>query len=575
MEFKGGTVLELKTNNYTIKEQIDSGGNGTVWKAEAKGDSRLYAIKVLNDGASKNSGKLARFERECQFCKDNDHKHIVKVFDFVAEKGKAYCVMPYYPRNLRSVIDTENDTFVLLSYIIQLCEAIQFIHNHDNGIIHRDLKPENILVDDNNTLVLSDFGIAHFDDSIETRQRDWLGNRRYAAPEQLATDEVTTACDIYALGRIINEIFTKQNPSGEAFLTIAEKNPLLLPLDSIVQKCRIQNPELRPKIDEILTELYLLEGEINDRIEDILDVICPIENIGYSASEEESIMTQATQDIVLAQYIFENLSDEKIEELNCYYHSNILYDMDETTQNLLFQTLVLDSCFRKFKYEANAYIGGHPYEALNLDKKKCKKLYDELNTILDSHKIPYVCRDITARIKKMFCSCCDYHCKELLRDIKHLCNQESSVTKSPILRIVYILRKNLAKEDLKEIVISDRITINWKHRPEAKSEEPNVYLMDLDEEELKILNDFKKKYDVIYDRAGSNHYIVRFKTKDAFNEFKKYALELSCPYYVFEGDVEKVIQIRREYHGIVELEPLDSFDVTSTLAKILGLRTDY
>lgn len=44
--------------------------------------------------------------------------HIVKVFDYVAEKGKAYCVMPYYSRNLRDVIDTENDSFVLLSYII-------------------------------------------------------------------------------------------------------------------------------------------------------------------------------------------------------------------------------------------------------------------------------------------------------------------------------------------------------------------------------------------------------------------------------------------------------------------------
>lgn len=90
------------------------------------------------------------------------------------------------------------------------------------------MKPENILVDEDNTLLLTDFGIAHFENSIETSHREWLGNRRYAAPEQLATDEVTTACDIYALGRIINELFTKQNPSGEAFLTVADKNPLLM-----------------------------------------------------------------------------------------------------------------------------------------------------------------------------------------------------------------------------------------------------------------------------------------------------------------------------------------------------------
>ena len=228
MKIQVGTVLELESTSYIIREQIDESGNATVWKAEASGDSCIYAIKVLNEETSRHNEKLIRFDRECQFCKDTYNMHIVKVFDYVAEKGKAYCVMPYYSRNLRDVIDTENDSFVLLSYIIQLCEAIQFIHNHDDRIIHRDLKPENILVDEDNTLLLTDFGIAHFENSIETRHREWLGNRRYAAPEQLATDEVATACDIYALERIINELFTKQNPSGEAFLTVVDKNPLLM-----------------------------------------------------------------------------------------------------------------------------------------------------------------------------------------------------------------------------------------------------------------------------------------------------------------------------------------------------------
>ena len=134
MEIQVGTILELESNSYIIREQIDQGGNGIVWKTEVPGHSRVYAIKVLSDAASRNIEKLVRFGRECQFCKDTDHKHIVKVFDYVAEKGKAYCVMPYYSRNLRDV----------------------------------------------------------------------------------------------ALGRIINELFTKQNPSDEAFLTVADKNPLLM-----------------------------------------------------------------------------------------------------------------------------------------------------------------------------------------------------------------------------------------------------------------------------------------------------------------------------------------------------------
>ena len=572
MDIQCGSNLIIGAKNYKLTELIDSGGNGAVWKAELNDELCEYAVKVLNNGNDKNKTKLARFESECKFCQDSDYKHIVKILDYVIEKGKAYCVMPYYSRNLRSIIESENDSYVLLDYIIQLGEAIQFIHN--NGVIHRDLKPENILVNDDNILVLTDFGIAHFDDSTKTKTRDWLGNRRYAAPEQLATDEVTKACDIYAFGRIINEIFTKQNPSGEYYLTIADINPMLFPLDSIVQKCRIQSPEIRPNIDEILTELYLLEGELKDKIEDIKELLFPIEETCYTEDEEEVIITQSAQDILLAQYVFENLSDEKLEQLNTNYHRNILYDADESIQNLLFQTIVLDYCFSKFKYESYVYINGQVYESLNLDIPQNKALYDKLNIILDEHKIPYACRDITSRIKKFFCSCCDYHCVELLMDIEDLCNRESFVIKAPILHIVYVLRRHLAKEDLREIVFSDCITINWDSKPYIKAELPKIYVS-LNQEEVKILNTLKEQYDVVYSKADSKHYYIRFKNIDSFEKFKKYALELSQPYYVFEGDVEKVIRVRRKYHNIVELEPLDSFDITNTLAKILGLRNDY
>lgn len=571
MNIQTGTTLELNSKKYIIKERIDEGGNGTVWKAEREGDNhKTYAIKVLSDNANKN--KLLRFEHECQFCKDTSHVHIIKVHDFIAEKGNAYCVMPYYSRNLRSVIDNENDPFILLNYIIQLCEAICYIHKQ--GIIHRDLKPENILVSDDNTLVLTDFGIAHFEDSLVTKRRDWLGNRRYAAPEQLATDEVDTACDIYSLGRIMNELFTKQNPSGESFLTIADKAPLLLPLDGIVQKCRTQDPVFRPSINEILMELYLLEGEIKEKLADITEAISPIEN-SISSNRQETIILQAAKDVLSAQYIFAKISDEKLDELNVLYHRNILYDMDKPIQNLLFQTHVFDFCKRKFNCEAVPYNNGQSYQALNLDDEIDRKLYDELNVILDAHKTPYVCRDITARIRKLFCSCYKYHCVELLADVKEECQRESQLAQAPILHIVYILRKELSKHDLKEIVISDHIAVNWKSNPKERIEEPEIFINSQHEEEEKILNVLRKRYDVTYAKDGHNHYYVRFQTMDAFNAFKQYALELSRPYYIFEGDVLDLIRVRRNYHGIVELESLDSFEVTSTLAKILEIRTDY
>lgn len=71
-----------------------------------------------------------------------------------------------------------------------------------------------------------------------------------------------------------------------------------------------------------------------------------------------------------------------MEELNTIYQRNVLCDTDSSIQNILFQTYVLDYCFRKFKYESNSYINGKSYESLNLDNAQHQKLYDELNTIL-------------------------------------------------------------------------------------------------------------------------------------------------------------------------------------------------
>ena len=87
MKIQVGTVLELESISYIIREQIDESGNATVWKAEAPGDSHKYAIKVLSEGTSKHNEKLIRFSRECQFCKETYHRHIVKVFHS-NQKGK-------------------------------------------------------------------------------------------------------------------------------------------------------------------------------------------------------------------------------------------------------------------------------------------------------------------------------------------------------------------------------------------------------------------------------------------------------------------------------------------------------
>lgn len=48
--------------------------------------------------------------------------------------------------------------------------------------------------------------------------------------------------------------------------------------------------------------------------------------------------------------------------------------------------------------------------------------------------------------------------------------------------------------------------------------------------------------------------MVRFKDTKSYKSFKRYALELSKPYYHFEGDVLDLVRVEKEYEGIIELK---------------------
>jgi serine/threonine protein kinase len=100
---------------------------------------------------------------------------------------------------------------------------------HLKGAVHRDLKPENILFDRrSNTPAVADFGVASFTDDIvatlvETSPAQRLANFMYAAPEQRTPGrEVGPTADVYALGLMLNEMFTSNVPHGTEYRLIAD-----------------------------------------------------------------------------------------------------------------------------------------------------------------------------------------------------------------------------------------------------------------------------------------------------------------------------------------------------------------
>jgi len=256
-------LFESAFDTYTEVGIIGHGGSGTVLHVKNEYGSS-YALKYLSP-QNVTTQKLKRFKNELSFCEKNTHPNILTIIDsgFIAFKRTKcpFYVMPLFKGTLRDLMKEKipvDKILPLFSVVLNGVEAA-----HKQKIWHRDLKPENILHDTaNDQLVVADFGIAHFEEDflhtmIDTEPHERLANFQYAAPEQRQRGaSVDHKADIYALGLILNEMFTKNVPIGTNYKKIGDVTADYKYLDSLVELMLSNSPERRPdNISAIKKEL--------------------------------------------------------------------------------------------------------------------------------------------------------------------------------------------------------------------------------------------------------------------------------------------------------------------------------
>jgi serine/threonine protein kinase len=231
---------------------IGEGGSGFVY--EVKDDNlQKFAVKILKKQSS-TTEKRKRFKNEIIFCQRSTHPNIISVIDYgsIMDGGVSvpFYVMPLYDSSLRSLIKDGLKSESIIRLFTQLLNGMEAAHLQ--GIVHRDLKPENVLYNTSESrLALADFGIARFLEdelytAVETKMQDRLANFLYAAPEQrVRGKQVDKRADIYAIGLILNEMFTHEIPQGTGYKTISSISPEYAYLDDIVDKMIRQIPDDR------------------------------------------------------------------------------------------------------------------------------------------------------------------------------------------------------------------------------------------------------------------------------------------------------------------------------------------
>ncbi|MEZ4652515.1 MAG: serine/threonine-protein kinase [Candidatus Eisenbacteria bacterium] len=205
---------------YRLVTEIGVGGMGTVYLGERADGSfeQRVAVKLLRFGLGTSELRRA-FENERRILARLEHPNIARLIDGgTTEDGTPYLAMEYVPGIPIDQYCNEGTLSVPARVEIMrtVCDAVH--HAHRNLVVHRDLKPSNILVDESGRVKLLDFGIAKVivpdlpDAGGSTRTRVPALTPRYASPEQLRGEPVTTASDVYSLGVVLYELPGRREP---------------------------------------------------------------------------------------------------------------------------------------------------------------------------------------------------------------------------------------------------------------------------------------------------------------------------------------------------------------------------
>jgi eukaryotic-like serine/threonine-protein kinase len=234
--------------HYWLIRLLDQCGFADIYLAQHVYIKTYVVLKVLRTYLEqKDRQKLLK---EARFVTSLDHPRIVRIADFGMQDGIPYIVMQFADNgSLRSLQPqvTMLSLPIILDYVQQIADALEYPHLRD--LVHQDIKPENMLIDENNRVLLSDFGLAVVvHDAMSQKTRDFACTLDYAAPERFHSKcSPPPLSDQYALGIVVYEWLTARCPfqGSSQQLTQQHLYNLSTPLRSLVS-------DIPPQVERVV-----------------------------------------------------------------------------------------------------------------------------------------------------------------------------------------------------------------------------------------------------------------------------------------------------------------------------------
>ncbi|WP_367125355.1 protein kinase domain-containing protein [Streptomyces phytohabitans] len=267
----------LVADRYLLRDQLGSGGMGTVWRAEDEVLGRTVAVKEvrLRAGGEGPRVQAERAQREARAVARLSHPGVVHVHDLVTEDERLWLVMelidgPSLAEHL--AVQGPMTPPAVAAAGLQLLSALDAVHA--TGTLHRDVKPANVLLRRDGRVVLCDFGIAALvgTDPLTT-YGGVVGSLDYIAPERLGGRPAGTAGDLFSLGGTLCTLLTGRSPFARPEVAavlhaVAYEEPELPasvgPLREVLEALLRKDPDARPTAAEAAALLRPVAGAAAD-----------------------------------------------------------------------------------------------------------------------------------------------------------------------------------------------------------------------------------------------------------------------------------------------------------------------
>jgi|GEM_PF-1327948 len=245
---ESGKILQ---NRYRIERELGRGGFGAVYCAWDVNVNRRCAVKENLEMAAEGR---RQFSREATILANLSHPNLPRVTDHFSIVGQGqYLVMDFVEgEDLGSLLDQQGNILIeqALNWMIQVADALVYIHSQQPPVLHRDIKPANIRITPDGQAMLVDFGLVKiFDPNLKTTMGARAVTPGYAPPEQYGHGRTDHRTDLYALGATLYTLLTGESPL-ESVQRIA---------GSQLTPAHIVNTNVSPRLGEVVERAMALD----------------------------------------------------------------------------------------------------------------------------------------------------------------------------------------------------------------------------------------------------------------------------------------------------------------------------